>query len=42
MGFVQEENAETRIKPKEKKQDGRNDVKAPRTHYGEEVSDKVR
>jgi hypothetical protein len=26
IGFVQEEIAETKIKPKEKKQDGRNDI----------------
>jgi hypothetical protein len=42
IGFVQEETAETKIKPKEKKQDRRNDIKALRAHYGEEVSDKIR
>jgi hypothetical protein len=42
IGFVQEETTETEIKPKEKKQDGRNDIKALRAYYGEEVSDKVR
>jgi hypothetical protein len=43
IGFVQEELLRTgSIKRKEKKQDGRNDIKALRAHYGEEVSDKVR
>jgi hypothetical protein len=38
IGFVQGETAETWIKPKEKKQDGRNDIKALRAHYGEKKS----
>jgi hypothetical protein len=43
IGFVQEELLRPgSIKRKEKKQDGRNDIKALRAHYGEEVSDIVR
>jgi hypothetical protein len=41
IGFVQEQVLRPEsIKRKEKKQDGRNVIKALRAHYGEEVSDK--
>ena len=41
-GFVQGETAETWIKPKEKKQDGRLDFKALKAHYGGEGNKSVR
>jgi hypothetical protein len=41
-GFVQGEIAETWIKPKEKKQDGRIDFQALQAHYGGEGSKSVR
>jgi hypothetical protein len=41
-GFVQGETAETWIKPKEKRQDGRLDYKALQAHYGGEGNKSVR